>query len=140
MTSSARERKRKWAFMASATCSMALGTKGKCIGYLLGEERQGMKIMFNMMNGARMGTGLQALAYASAAYMLAVNYARERIQSRDLADFANPEAPSVAIINHPDVRRNLLWMKSYVDGMRSFFYYMAPAAQKPCWHHPKKKG
>ena len=90
----------------------------------------GMKIMFNMMNGARMGTGLQALAYASSAYMLAVNYARERIQSRDLADFANPEAPSVAIINHPDVRRNLLWMKSYVDGMRSFFYYMASCRTK----------
>ena len=120
----------KMGIHASATCSMAMGTKGKCIGYLLGEERQGMKIMFNMMNGARMGTGLQALAYASAAYMLAVNYARERIQSRDLADFANPEAPSVAIINHPDVRRNLLWMKSYVDGMRSFFYYMAACRTK----------
>jgi alkylation response protein AidB-like acyl-CoA dehydrogenase len=120
----------KMGIHASATCSMALGSKGKCIGFLLGEERQGMKIMFNMMNGARMGTGLQALAYASSAYMLAVNYARERVQSRDLADFANPEAPSVAIINHPDVRRNLLWMKSYVDGMRSFFYYMASCRTK----------
>jgi alkylation response protein AidB-like acyl-CoA dehydrogenase len=115
----------KMGIHASATCSMALGTKGKCIGYLLGEERKGMRIMFNMMNGARMGTGIQALAYASSAYMLAINYARERIQGRDLINFANPNAPSVAIINHPDVRRNLLWMKSYVDGMRSFFYYMA---------------
>jgi len=115
----------KMGIHASATCSMALGSKGKCTGYLLGEERKGMKIMFNMMNGARMGTGLQALSYASAAYLLAVNYARERLQGRDLVNFANPEAPSVAIINHPDVRRNLLWMKCYVDGMRSFFYYMA---------------
>lgn len=115
----------KMGIHASATCSMAMGSKGKCIGYLLGEERQGIKIMFNMMNGARMGTGLQGLAYASAAYLLAVNYARERLQGRDLASFANPAAPSVAIISHPDVRRNLLWMKSYVDGMRSFFYYMA---------------
>jgi len=114
----------KMGIHASATCSMALGSRGKCIGYLLGEERMGIKIMFNMMNGARMATGLQGLAYASAAYMLAVNYARERIQSRDLKDFMNPAAPSVAIIKHPDVRRNLLWMKSYVDGMRSFFYYM----------------
>lgn len=120
----------KMGIHASATCSMALGTKGKCIGYLLGEERMGMKIMFNMMNGARMGTGLQALAYASSAYMLAVNYARERVQSRDLADFANPDAPGVTIIHHPDVRRNLLWMKSYVDGMRSFFYYMASCRTK----------
>jgi alkylation response protein AidB-like acyl-CoA dehydrogenase len=107
----------------SATCSMALGSKGKCIGYLLGEERQGMKIMFNMINTARMSTGLQALAYASSAYLLAVNYARERIQGRDLENFSNHSAPSVPIIKHPDVRRNLLWMKSYVDGMRSFFYF-----------------
>jgi len=109
---------------ASATCSMALGGKGKCIGYLLGQERKGMRIMFNMINGARMSTGLQALTYASSAYMLAVNYARERIQGRDLENFADHSAPSVSIIKHPDVRRSLLWMKSYVDGMRSFFYYM----------------
>jgi alkylation response protein AidB-like acyl-CoA dehydrogenase len=113
----------KMGIHASATCSMALGSKGKCIGFLLGQEKEGMKIMFDMMNGARMATGLQGLAYASAAYMLAVNYARERIQGRDLIDFKNPDAPSIAIINHPDVRRILLWMKSYVDGMRSFFYY-----------------
>jgi hypothetical protein len=109
----------------SCTASMNLGDKGKCIGFLLGKEREGMKIMFNMINGARMSTGLQGLAYASAAYLLAVNYARERIQGRDLENFADHGAPSVPIINHPDVRRNLLWMKSYVSGMRSFFYYMA---------------
>jgi len=115
---------------ASATCSMTLGSKGKCIGFLLGKEREGMRIMFNMINGARMSTGLQALTYASSAYLLAVNYARERIQGRDLADFADHNAPSVPIIKHPDVRRNLLWMKSYVDGMRSFFYYMTVLATK----------
>jgi alkylation response protein AidB-like acyl-CoA dehydrogenase len=109
---------------ASATCSMTLGSKGECTGYLLGKEREGMKIMFNMINGARMSTGLQALTYASSAYLLAVNYARERIQGRDLENFMDQSAPSVPIIKHPDVRRNLLWMKSYVDGMRSFFYYM----------------
>jgi len=109
---------------ASATCSMSLGSRGSCIGYLLGGERAGMKIMFHMINHARMSTGLQAMAYASAAYLLALNFARERIQGRDLENFANPAAPSVPIIRHPDVRRNLLWMKSYVDGMRSFFYFM----------------
>jgi hypothetical protein len=83
-----------------------------------------MKIMFNMINHARMSTGLQAMSYASAAYLLSVNYARERIQGRDIENFADHGAPSVAIIRHPDVRRNLLWMKSYVDGMRSFFYFM----------------
>ena len=114
---------KKHGISASATCSMALGSKGKCAGFLLGEARKGMRIMFNMMNGARMATGLQGLAYASSAYMLAVNYARTRIQGKDLLDTFTQDAPAVPIIKHPDVRRNLLWMKSYVDGMRSFFYY-----------------
>ena len=113
----------KMGIHGSATCSMSLGSKGKCTGFLLGEMNKGMKIMFNMMNEARMGTGLQALSYASASYLLAVNYARERLQGRDIENFFDASAPSVPIIKHPDIRRNLLWMKSYVDGMRSFFYY-----------------
>jgi len=124
----------------SATCSMTLGGKGKCIGYLLGEERRGMKIMFNMINHARMSTGLQGLCYASAAYVLAVNYARERIQGRDLENFSDHGAPSVPIIRHPDVRRNLLWMKSYVDGMRSFFYFLTKCgSQAVVADSPEKK-
>ncbi|MBU1171488.1 MAG: acyl-CoA dehydrogenase [Proteobacteria bacterium] len=108
----------------SATCSMSLGTKGQCIGYLLGEEKKGMRIMFNMMNEARMATGLQGLSYASSAYLLALNYARERIQGKDIEQYFDKNAPGVPIIKHPDIRRNLLWMKSLVDSMRSFFYYM----------------
>ncbi len=107
----------------SATCTMTMGSKGKCTGFLLGEERQGMEIMFGMMNGARLGSGLKGLSYASAAYLLALNYARERVQSRDIMDHAKRDADPVTIINHPDVRRNLLWMKSYIGGMRSFFHY-----------------
>ena len=118
----------KHGIRASATCSMTLGAKGDCKGYLLGEENQGLPIMFNMMNGARMHTGLQALAYGSACYLLAVNYARERIQSRELG--LPHTAPPVAIINHPDIRRNLLWMKSYVCGLRSFFQYTNLCAEK----------
>ncbi|MBR9979681.1 MAG: acyl-CoA dehydrogenase [Desulfatitalea sp.] len=114
----------------SCTASMVLGAKGKCIGYLLGEQREGMKIMFNMINNARMATGLQGLSYAGASYVLAANFARERLQGRDMENFANPAAPSVPIIKHPDVRRNLTWMKSYVDGMRSFFHYMAACRTK----------
>lgn len=114
----------------SATCSMALGSKGKCVGYLLGTERQGMEIMFHMMNDARLGTGLQGLSLSSAAYLLALNYARERVQGRDLADFANRDAKSIPIIGHPDVRRNLLRMKAYVCGMRSFYYYTALCGEK----------
>jgi len=108
----------------SATCSMSMGSKGKCIGFLLGQEKSGMRIMFDMMNESRMATGLQGLSYGAAAYALAVNYARQRIQGKDIENFFDKNAESVPIINHPDVRRNLMWMKSYVDGMRSFFYYM----------------
>lgn len=112
----------KHGIRASATCSMAIGSKGKCVGYLLGEVNQGMKIMFNMMNDARMETGLQALSYASAAYLMALDYAKERIQMRELGQ--PHTAQPVPIIKHPDVRRNLLWMKSHVEGMRSFLHYM----------------
>ncbi len=107
----------------SATCSMALGSKGRCTGFLLGDERQGMKIMFHMMNGARLGTGLQALAYASASYLYALDYARQRIQGRDIADFMDRSAPSVPIIRPPDVRRMLIWMKAHVEGLRALIYY-----------------
>ena len=114
----------KMGIHASSTCSMALGGKGKCRGLLLGEERLGMKIMFYMMNEARLGVGFQAFNYASTAYLYALNYARERVQGRDLASGKDPEAPQVPIIQHPDVRRMLLEMKAYVEGMRSFVYYV----------------
>ncbi len=114
----------------SATCSMAMGTKGRCTGFLLGEQQKGMAIMFNMVNSSRMSTGLQALAYASSAYLLAVNYARQRIQGRRIEDFADRSAPSVPIIEHPDVRRNLLWMKSHVEGMRSFFQFLVSCSTR----------
>jgi alkylation response protein AidB-like acyl-CoA dehydrogenase len=114
----------KMGIHGSATCSMTIGARGRCIGYLLGHENQGMKIMFHMMNGMRMEVGLSGLSQASAAYLLAVNYARERIQGRDIESHGDRSAPSVPIIKHPDVRRNLMKMKSYVNGMRSFFYYV----------------
>ena len=108
---------------ASATCSMALGSRGRCTGFLLGAECQGMQIMFHMMNGARLGTGLQALAHASSSYLYALDYARKRIQGRDIADFKDRSAPSVPIIRHPDVRRMLIWMKAHVEGLRALIYY-----------------
>lgn len=111
----------KHGIKGSPTCMMSLGSKGICKGFLLGKEQEGMKIMFEMMNHARMGTGQQAVAYASTCYLYALNYARERIQGKDLTD---PNGPSVPIINHPDIRRNLITMKAYVEGMRSLFYYL----------------
>jgi alkylation response protein AidB-like acyl-CoA dehydrogenase len=120
----------KMGIHASSTCSMALGGKGKCRGLLLGQERQGMKIMFYMMNEARLGVGFQAFNYASTAYLYALNYARVRIQGRELDAGKDANAPQVPIIQHPDVRRMLLQMKAYVDGMRSFVYYVGRCLNK----------
>jgi len=114
----------KMGIHASCTCSMTLGGKGQCRGLLLGDEREGMKIMFYMMNEARLGVGFQAFNYASTAYLYAVNYARERIQGRDLEAGKDRGAAPVPIIRHPDVRRMLLQMKAHVEGMRSFVYYV----------------
>ncbi len=115
----------KMGIHGSATCSMTLGASGKCKGFLLGDENKGMRVMFHMMNEARLGVGHQAFMHASTAYLYALGYARERIQGRSLENFANHDAPSVPIIEHPDVRRMLLDMKSYVEGMRSFTHYVA---------------
>ena len=114
----------KMGIHGNATCSMSLGSKGKCRGMLLGEENKGMRSMFLMMNEARLLVGIQAFACASTAYMYAVNYARQRVQGRHLLNMMDKSAPSVPIIQHPDVRRMLLTMKVYVEGMRSLLYYV----------------
>ena len=114
----------KMGIHGNATCSMSLGSKGKCRGMLLGEENKGMRNMFLMMNEARLLVGIQAFTCASAAYMYAVNYARQRIQGRHLLNMTDKNAPAVPIIQHPDVRRMLLTMKVYVEGMRSLLYYV----------------
>ena len=115
----------KMGIKGSATATLNFGENGNCIGEILGNERAGMKIMFTMMNEARLGTGMQGLDLASVSFEHAVQYARERIQFRKIEDMANNAAPGVAIINHPDIRRSLLWMKSHVEGMRAMNYFIA---------------
>ncbi len=115
---------------ASPTCQLTFGGKGSCRGVLLGEENKGMRVMFHMMNEARLSVGALGLYNASCAYLYALNYARERIQGRDLSDMQNKNAQSVNIIRHPDVRRMLMWMKSHSEGMRSFVYYVASLFDK----------
>lgn len=111
----------KMGLHGNATCSLTLGGKGECIGTLIGEENKGMAHMFQMMNEARQMVGLQAFANATTSYMHALDYARQRIQTKFMAD--PPDAPPAHIIRHPDVRRQLLMMKSQVDAMRSLIYY-----------------
>ncbi|MBS3809713.1 MAG: acyl-CoA dehydrogenase, partial [Desulfobacterales bacterium] len=113
----------KMGLHGNSTCTLTLGGKGNCKGTLLGQENKGMRAMFLMMNEARQLVGLQGFAGATASYIYAVNYARQRIQGKNLTAGKNPDAPSVPIIQHPDVRRQLLTMKAYVDGMRSLIYY-----------------
>ena len=120
----------KMGIHGNATCSLSLGSKGNCRGMLLGEENKGMRAMFQMMNEARLLVGMQGLACASTAYLYAVNYARERIQGRHLLKSFDRDAPSVPIIQHPDIRRMLLMMKAYVEGMRSLLYYVGNCEDK----------
>jgi hypothetical protein len=115
----------KMGLHGSATCVMNLGDRGECYAELLGEERQGMKVMFQMMNEQRIGVGIQALSSASIAYLHALRYAKERLQGSSLLEMKNPEAPRVPIIQHPDVRRMLLWMKAHTEGSRALLYFCA---------------
>ncbi len=120
----------KMGIHANPTCSLALGGKGQCRGLLLGEVNKGMRNMFLMMNEARLMVGLQGFAGASTAYMHAVNYAKERVQGKNLLKMSDKDAPSATIIQHPDIRRMLLSMKAYVEGMRSLVYYIGLCMDK----------
>jgi len=120
----------KMGIHGNSTCSLVMGGKGKCRGTLLGQENKGMRAMFLMMNEARLLVGLQGFGCASSAYMYAVNYARQRIQGKHLLKMMDKSAPSVPIIQHPDVRRQLITMKVYVEGMRSLLYYVGLCEDK----------
>jgi len=113
----------KMGIKGSATCTLNFGDEGKCIGELLGKERQGIRIMFLMMNSSRLEVGMQSLGHATAAYEHAVQYAKDRIQSVPVWDMKNPDAKAVPIIQHPDIRRKLLWMKAHVEGIRAMTYF-----------------
>jgi hypothetical protein len=106
----------------SSTATLNFGDDGKCHGYILGQEGQGIQLMFQMMNEARLNVGLQGFSIGNAAYLHALNYAKERIQGVDAQKAKDPNAPRVTIINHPDVRRMLMTMKVYAEGLRALIY------------------
>ena len=110
---------KKLGLHASPTCLLNFGDQDGCIGYLCGEANSGLAHMFQMMNAARINTGVSGMTLASTAYLNALAYAKDRIQGTDLA---GRKPGPVPIIDHPDVRRMLLWMKATVDGMRSMIY------------------
>ena len=121
---------KKMGMHGSATCSLSLGANGNCRGFLLGQENKGLEIMFHMMNESRLNVGFQGSSAASMAYLYALDYARQRIQGKDLASMKDPNAKSIPIIQHPDVRRMLTWMKAHVDGMRSLIFYVTSCFDK----------
>ncbi len=120
----------KLGIKASPTAVLQFGDHGGAIGTLVGEENRGLEYMFIMMNAARFAVGMQGIAVAERAYQKAVSYAKDRVQSRDLAGSAGP----VAIIHQPDVRRMLMSMRAQTEAARALSYVTA-AAFDVAHHH-----
>jgi alkylation response protein AidB-like acyl-CoA dehydrogenase len=112
---------KKLGIKGSPTCQLTFGEEGRCSGELVGEENQGMPIFFTMMNESRLIAARHGAAVASTAYLHAVAYAKERLQGTEIG--SPPGAPQCPIIRHPDVRRMLLQMKAYTEGVRALILY-----------------
>ena len=116
----------KMGINGSSTAVLNFGEGGDCIGELVGtEEHKGMRQMFRMMNFARIAVGVQGLAVAGSAYLNALEYARERKQGPSIKNWKDPNAPKVPIVEHANVRRLLLAMKSRVEGIRALVIKLA---------------
>lgn len=111
----------KMGIKANATCVINFDESR---GWLVGEVNRGMKAMFTMMNGARLGVGMQGLGLAEVSYQNAVAYAKDRLQGRALTGAKNPAGDADPIVVHPDVRRMLLTMKAYIEGGRALAYWV----------------
>ena len=118
---------KKMGIHANATCVMNYDS---ATGYLLGEEHKGLQAMFTMMNEARLGVGVQSIALSEIAYQNSVIYAKERIQGKSFSNEGKLSVESKPIINHPDVRRNLLDQKSFIEGGRALSIWVASLLDK----------
>ena len=112
----------KMGIHGNATCVMAYD---EAVGYLIGKENEGLKVMFVMMNEARLGVGLQGLAMSEVAYQNAVDFAKQRLQGRSLTGPKNADGPADPIMVHPDVRRMLMDAKAFNEGARAFLLWTA---------------
>ncbi|MBO9410188.1 MULTISPECIES: acyl-CoA dehydrogenase C-terminal domain-containing protein [unclassified Ruegeria] len=117
----------KMGIHGNSTCVM---NYDEATGFLLGDLHKGMRAMFTMMNEARLGVGMQGLAQAEAAYQNAVEYAKDRLQGRDVTGAKNPDGPADPLIVHPDVRRSLMDQKSFTEGARAFALWGATMIDK----------
>ncbi|MDH3729505.1 MAG: acyl-CoA dehydrogenase [Acidimicrobiia bacterium] len=113
----------KMGIKASSTCEMTFGQDKPAVGYLVGGVHDGIRQMFMVIEEARMLIGAKSMATLSTGYLNALEFAKERVQGPDLTQARDPEAPRVAIIRHPDVRRMLMLQKAHAEGMRAIVYY-----------------
>jgi alkylation response protein AidB-like acyl-CoA dehydrogenase len=128
----------KMGINGSATCVLNFGEADGCYGELMGgAENEGIKQMFHMMNGARLAVGLQGLALASSSYLAALAYARDRKQGPSIESFKDPNAPKVAILRHPDIRRSLLEMKARVEGIRALIIRVSAHTDRAAFYQGK---
>ncbi|MEM7723425.1 MAG: acyl-CoA dehydrogenase C-terminal domain-containing protein [Pseudomonadota bacterium] len=111
---------KKMGIHGNATCVM---NYDGATGYLIGDMHKGMRAMFTMMNEARMGVGLQGYAQGVVAYQNALGFAQDRLQGRALTGAEAPDKPADPIIVHPDVRRNLMMQKSFIEGARALVFW-----------------
>jgi len=125
----------KMGIHGNATCVMNLDS---ATGWLVGEPHKGLNAMFVMMNGARLGVGMQSLGLADVAYQNSLIYAKDRLQMRSLTGKKFPDKAADPIIVHPDVRRMLLTQKAHVEGARAFTYWSGLMLDKE-HHHPDEK-
>ncbi|WP_417319345.1 acyl-CoA dehydrogenase C-terminal domain-containing protein [Emcibacter sp.] len=114
----------KMGIHASPTCVMSYGDNGNCVGYLIGGENQGMKSMFTMMNNARLNVGILGLCASERGWQMALDYAKERRQGRAIGATGEGKSP---IIEHADVRRMLMTIKSTNEAVRAIIYLNALA-------------
>src|SRR5512140_2177919 len=122
----------KLGIKASPTAVLQFGDAGGAVGYLVGQENRGLEYMFIMTNAARYAVGVQGIAISERAYQLAVQYAKDRVQSRPVDGSINASAP---IIHHPDVKRMLMTMRAVIEGCRAMAS-VAAAAYDAAHHHP----
>ena len=108
----------KMGYRGCPITQLSMGENGDCRGFLVGEPHKGLSYMFQMMNEARLGVGMQAAAIASAAYYASLEYAKERPQGRKLSS-KDPNLPQIPIVEHADVRRMLLFQRAVVEGALS---------------------
>lgn len=112
-------------FHGSPTCIINFGENNDCYAELIGEQRQAMGILMQALKSGYLCCGALAAGISSTAYLHTLEHARNRVQGVHISQANNPAAPRVPIIEHPDVRRMLLWMKSHAEGMRAFLYFSA---------------